>query len=102
MPKDRELMKVELDQIVLLKSQIRTTLQRYESSGSLTNRLKSGRKCLTTAREYPIIEGIAMRDRTKISRDLSSGLLERHRLSASASTVRKRLVVRDLRGRIAP
>lgn len=118
MPKIRELTEVERGQIVLLRSQsktlaaiarimkcsrcaVRTTLKRYEGSGTLTNRPKSGRKRLTTAREDRHIERIAIRERTKSSRDLSSELLERHGVCISARTVRRRLVESGLHGRIA-
>ncbi|KAI4463942.1 transposable element-related [Holotrichia oblita] len=115
MPKIRELTQAERGQIVLLHSQnmslaaiakqmkcsrcaVRTTIKRYQDTGSFTNRRKSGRRRSTTARQDRLLERISLRDRKKSSKDLSSELQIEHGISISAHTVRRRLYNASLRG----
>lgn len=118
MPKVRELTQGERAQIVLLHSQrktitaiakkikcsrcaVRTTIKRYQETGSFSNRPRSGRKRITTAREDRELQRISLRDRRKSSKQLASELLLQHRIAVSAQTVRRRLVNVGLRGRKA-
>lgn len=118
MPKKGELTVGERAQIVLLHKQgvtqcdiakrmkcsrcaVQTTIKRFKEIGSYENRPKSGRKRRTNARQDRILERISLRDRMKTSKELSSELLQDHGINLAASSVRRRLVERNLHGRKA-
>lgn len=78
-----------------------TTLNRFRETWSYENKPKTARKRCTTNRTDRLIERIALQDRRKSSREISSELWVRHIVSISASTVRKRLGAFNLHGRVA-
>lgn len=115
MPKTRELTEAERGQIVILRSQgmsisaiartikcvrstVRATIQRHQETGSYANRPKSGRKPITTQRQDRILHRLALRNRQHSSKDLVSELSQRHGVTVSARTVRRRLLQYGLRG----
>lgn len=118
MPKTKELTVAERAQIVLLSTQgctqseiarrmkcsrcaVQTTLKRYKETGTYENRAKSGRKRRTSYRTDRYLYRIALKNRRKSSKELSSELWIKHGISLSSSTVRRRLRAANLHGRIA-
>lgn len=118
MPKKKELTVAERSQIVLLSREgysqvqiskkfkcsrcaVQTTLKRFKDTGTYENRAKSGPKRGTTARTDRFLERMALSDRRKSSKDLSSELLVQEGVFLSASVVRRRLKAANLHSRIA-
>ncbi|KRT83032.1 hypothetical protein AMK59_4117 [Oryctes borbonicus] len=118
MLKKRGLTMADSGQIVLLSAQgltqsaiskkincsrcaVQTTLKRNKETEGYKNRPKSGRKRRITARTDRLLERMALQDRRKSSKELSSELWTRYGVFLTPSAVRTRLKAANLQGRIA-
>lgn len=77
---------------------VQSAIKRFTETGSHANKLRTGRKRVTTARQDRILIRESLKDRKKTSFALAAALSEEIEETVSARTVRRRLAEAGLKG----